>query len=297
MKTLNQEFTNWLQTLGFANSTVKSFPVYTKELIDYLQQNKTSKVQEITTEQIHTFFFYWKNRRNKTRGGGLSQNHINKGVTAIQNFVRFLNEAKNMNLEIQLERGHVNQQLPSVLTRHEIKELYRATEQVNKRTNPRVYTQRDKAMLIIFYGCGLRLSEGFNLKISDIQIDRKLVHVKTGKGNKERYVPISEHNLLDLQEYMNDARKWFLGDNDGEKSFFINQYGKPMRSFIQRLHTLQQETTIDKSFSVHTLRHSIATHLLENGMEIEHIRQFLGHSSLESTQIYTHINGQLSIDN
>jgi integrase/recombinase XerD len=289
MKTLNQEFTNWLQTLGFAKSTVKSFPVYTKELIDYLEQHKTTKIQEITTEQIHSFFFYWKNRKNKTRGGGLSQNHINKGITAIQNFVRFLNETKNQNLDITLEREQVNQQLPNVLTKHEINQLYQATEHLNKRNNPKAYQLRDKAMLVIFYGCGLRLNEGVSLQITDIQEDRKLIHVKTGKGNKERYVPISERNMIDLQEYIKHSRPWFLGDNLLEEAFFINQKGKAMQSFDKRLKLLKEETNITKTFSLHTLRHSIATHLLEGGMEIEHIKQFLGHSSLESTQIYTHI--------
>jgi len=294
MKDLNKDFTNWLETLGFAESSVKSFPIYSKELISYLEAKEITKPTEITAESINDFFFYWKNRKNKTRGGGLSKNHINKGITVIKLFLKFLKKTKNHTVYVKLERESQISKTPNILTLKEIHQLYEATYQSTKQGNTKAFGQRDRAMIAIYYGCGLRKNEGINLTINDILIEKKMILVRKGKGNKERFVPLTDNSLNDIEEYLNSGRNWFLEKRQkSEKKestyFFINIFGQPMQSFTARLQHLKDEARITKGASLHTLRHSIATHLLQSGMEIEQIQKFLGHASLESTQIYTHI--------
>jgi integrase/recombinase XerD len=142
----------------------------------------------------------------------------------------------------------------------------------------------------------MRRNEGVCLNLGDINFDRALVHVRKGKNYKERFVPVSKSSLKYLQDYVYDHRPELLQGNKSE-SFFVSQRGGRVQgqTLILRLKYLQQQTEnldlIEKEIGLHTLRHSIATHLLQAGMKLEYIARFLGHSSLESTQIYTHMAG------
>jgi len=298
MKNINNEFKQWLTTLGFADSSVKSLPQYVNEMLDYLKENNISEVNHITKESIQNFFFQWKNRKNKTSGAGLSVHHINKGALAINNFIKFLKATERHCIDLKLEREQVLPKTPQVLTQAEIKAIYEATYNNTKRINTTAFGQRDRAMLAVYYGCGLRRNEGYNLLTSDIQIDKKLIYVRKGKGNKERFVPIADKGLQDIEEYLDYGRKFFLGNKKNKikpnlEYFFISIHRKPMKEFTARIRLLTEDARINKKVSLHTFRHSIATHLLQSGMEIEQIKKFLGHASLESTQIYTHIINEI----
>jgi len=150
-------------------------------------------------------------------------------------------------------------------------------------------------MLAVFYGCGLRRNEGVQLDISDINFDRSMLHVRKGKNYKERLVPISKASLKHLQEYIYDYRPQL--SQSKIEAVFLSQRGFRIsgQSLLLRLKSLQLLSgNLDlqsKEIGLHTLRHSIATHLLSAGMKMESISRFLGHSSLESTQIYTHLTG------
>jgi integrase/recombinase XerD len=149
-------------------------------------------------------------------------------------------------------------------------------------------------MLTIFYGCGLRRNEGYHLDLSDINFDRQIVHVRKGKAYKERFVPFNKTNSQYLQDYIYDSRPKLVKDGK-QNALFISQRGIRMQaqSMALRLKILQQRSDNlelqEKDVRLHVLRHSIATHLLQNGMPLEKISRFLGHSSLESTQVYTHL--------
>lgn len=297
---LKEEFKHWLQLLGFAASTAKSLPNYINEMLHYLEANNITTAQEITEEAIKNFFFQWKNRKNKNTGAGLSQKHINKGITAINNFIKFLKKTGKKELTLKLEHGKEEAKAPQILSPSEIKSLYEATYTYSgrKRNNPEAFGQRDRAMLAIYYGCGLRKNEGVNLEVSDILWDKHMIYVRKGKGNKERYVPITAATMQDIQEYLDYGRKWFLKQRQKKQevhteAFFVNIWGDPMTDFAVRLNNLKEEAGINKTVRLHLLRHSIATHLLQEGMQLEQIQKFLGHSSLESTQIYTHIVNEL----
>ena len=294
MKQLNDEYKTWLQTLGFAISTVKSLPQYVAEMLIWMQEQGITGANQVTEEAIQNFFFHWKKRKNKRTGAGLSQNHANKAITAINNFIKFLNLTYKQQLNLKLKREKLQTKIPQVLTIQEVQAIYEATYSNTRRVNIEAFGQRDRAMLAIYYGCGLRRSEGNNLIMSDILTEKKLIYVRKGKGSKERFVPIAEKGLQDIEAYIHHGRKWFLKPRQKQSNpesdyFFINIEGKPMQEFTARVHLLKEAAGINKKISLHTFRHSIATHLLQCGMDIEQIKKFLGHASLESTQIYTHI--------
>lgn len=147
-------------------------------------------------------------------------------------------------------------------------------------------------MLTVFYSCELRRNEVYHLDMSDINFEKSVLHVRKAKGYKERLVPITQQSLQHLQNYLYDARPYFC--NDRNEAFLVTQTGKRLsgQAMLIRLKQLVQLTANtalqNKDIRLQPLRHSIATHLLQNGMKLERIKEFLGHSSLESTQIYTH---------
>ena len=147
-------------------------------------------------------------------------------------------------------------------------------------------------MLSIYYGCGLRRSEGVNLDVKDVLLKEKLVFVRSGKGNRERYVPMGASVREDLENYIYGTREKLLScKENNESALFVSIKAKRLcgGQLLGCIHKLTQTARIQKSVGLHTLRHSIATHLLQSGMTLEEVSRFLGHSSLESTQIYTHI--------
>ena len=149
-------------------------------------------------------------------------------------------------------------------------------------------------MLAVFYGCGLRLNEGASLELNDIDTARKVLHVRKGKHYKERFVPIAEKNMQEMMLYMDYARKELLQGNQSTYFFIGANKGEQMnkQSLYIRIKKLVKKANIKKQAGTHTLRHSIATHLLQSGMKLERIQQFLGHAGLDSTQIYTHLQNE-----
>jgi site-specific recombinase XerD len=250
-------------------------------------------------------------RTNLKQGGGLSTSSINSYITSMNLFAQYVNQTGKHILDINPKRLHSETDERIILSQQEIKQLYEATFTPH-RQNTIAMGQRDRAIIAIFYGCGLRKDEGTRLNLMDIDLIKKLVFVKKAKGNKQRYVPIAQKHAEDIRSYIEEGRYWFLEDHHqsnfmrksgrafpkkqetDDDAFFLNMEGKRMQSFYQRLDYMKEKAGIDKHFSTHNLRHSIATHLLQSGMPIEEIAKFLGHSTLESTQIYTHIVNQLN---
>jgi integrase/recombinase XerD len=156
---------------------------------------------------------------------------------------------------------------------------------------------RDKAMLALYYGCGLRKQEGISLNTVDILLDKDLIHVRKGKGYKARFVPISGQQKTDLENYLNYGRPYLQNLHKKEEALLLSIRGQRMSgaTAFERIQNLKAIAGIDKPIGLHTLRHSIATHLLKSGMKLEQIQRLLGHSSMESTQIYTHITHEATL--
>jgi integrase/recombinase XerD len=296
-KELETGFIRWLKTLNYSEETVKTRKRNIREFLLYLERCGITGVEGMSEEKVKLFVRYLQRRENKKYGSGLMNASINVAIGSVNRFFEYLQHTGNAAPD-NLKHLEDNYKVRNVLTQPEIYQLYDATWQKHHFANAQTQakqeavSQRDRAMLSIYYGCGLRKSEGTNLTTGDILIERKLIHVRKGKGNKERYMPVTDNNLKYIIEYLNTGRNLLVRESD---RFFINQYGEPCsdQALSARLARLVKNTGNNvlrtKKPTLHTLRHSIATHLLQQGMEIEMIRKFLGHSSLESTQIYTHI--------
>lgn len=311
-KSLLTDFTAWLDVLGYAETTVNSLPIHVKEMLHYLETEKQiTHITQVKSRHVSDFIKHVKIRHNQTYGGALSASTINKAIQSINTFVRYVNQTGKHILDFTAKQIENTINERTILTTKEIKEIYEATFTPH-RNNTIAMGQRDRAIIAIFYGCGLRKDEGARLNIFDIDTYKALVFVRKGKGNKQRYVPIANKHLQDIKDYLEEGRNWFLEDHDqtayhlrtgkafpkkqntDDEAFFLNKQGKRMYNYDFRFKYLKEKTAIEKQFSTHILRHSIATHLLQSGMPIEEIAKFLGHSSLESTQIYTHIVNKLN---
>lgn len=280
---LELDFKEWLALLGYAENTVYSMPLYMHGFFHWLENEQVRQVEQINAEHVQDFIVHLKKRPNSKYGGKLSNAYVNKYHQALTLLSQFVRQTNRGSFTVEIERLKQPRAIPQVLTPAEVKELYNACD-------GSVLGLRDKVMLGIFYGCGLRRNEGVHLDVSDIDFKGQLVYVRKGKNYKERYVPANEMILQHIRDYLDHSRP-FLQRKDKTPALFISDKGYRARgeSLLQRLRKLVKAAKINKQIGLHTLRHSIATHLLHSGMELKHIARFLGHDSLESTQIYTHI--------
>lgn len=305
---LEKSYIQWLGVTGYSESTINSFPLYIRSLFYYLESIEVKHITQATPLNIKRFLTHVQNRKNLRTGAGLSLSHINKHSVAINNFNTYLSLTGKYSLDINLRKIKGGYEEPSVLSVEEIKKLYNASYGEG-RHNPQAIGQRDRAIIALLYGCGLRRAEASKLNLNDIDLIKAMVFVKKAKGNKQRYVPIAPKHLHDIREYLEEGRNWFLEyhptaaskaaktrqlkEADSE-AFFLGQEGKRLKAFDYRLKILGQRAEIETPFSHHTLRHSIATHLLQSGMPLPEIAKFLGHATLDSTQIYTHIVNKIN---
>jgi len=298
-------FLKWLKTLNYSTETIKTRKRNIREFLLYMEQCGVPGIEEMSEETVKQFANYLKHRENKKYGSGLMNASINVAIGSVNKFFEYLQQIEK---PVPDNLGYVenNYKTKNILTMQEINQLYETTYQKHHfagehtQAKQAAVSQRDRAMLSIYYGCGVRKSEGVNLNTEDILIERKLIHVRKGKGSKERYVPVTENNMKYITEYLQVGRIVLLAGNETETdSFFINQYGENCsdQALTARLRRLVKNSGNSvlraKKPTLHTLRHSIATHLLRQGMEMELIQKFLGHGSLQSTQIYTHIVNEL----
>jgi integrase/recombinase XerD len=293
-------FKEWLQTLGYSEQAVYQLPNHVQEFLYYAESKGYAGLHQINNDLMKEYYYRLKERKNTRSGGGLSNAYLNKHLQALQKFIDYLRQNGRLilpRLDIQAEEN--NSGITDILTQKEIKQIFEATQlqyEPKKQDKGIMFYEamqmRDRAMLTAFYSCGLRRSEAYHLDISDINFEKQLLHVRKAKGYKERLVPLTANGIAYLQNYLYDGRPYF--STGKEEALFVTHYGKRLGSqqMLLRLKILIQLTgnaeLQQKDIHLHTLRHSIATHLLQNGMKLERIKDFLGHSSLESTQIYTH---------
>lgn len=292
--TLQTEYTNWLDTLGFSGGLVYDYTFRIKEFLHWLKQNNITHIINLTEKNIYAYINYLETRPNLRRKGGLSVAHLNHNFMAIDKFLEFLHQMGMETAPIPInhrikpdKQARINNIQP--LTQAEIKEL-----QANiKNTYPDfTFIQREikheqlRLIFVLYYACGLRRTEGQNLQIKDIDFDKKTIFIRQGKNYKDRVIPINKEVLKALEHYIYNFRNL---QKVKHNRLFLYTTGT-LNNNLQELQRITGNEQIRaKKLTLHILRHSIATHLLQNGMSIENIAKFLGHSTLDSTQIYTHI--------
>lgn len=274
-----EDFKTYLKRLGYSQGSQSMLPTCVSEFLQQLKAKNIYQLYEIEPTNIQQHYEYLTQRPNKRRTGGLSSRMINHHIYAIRLFLNYQEQIGNIkeNPISGLSFPRSESKPREVLTIEEIKQLYKAAE-----------TFREKAILGIFYGCGLRRSEGEALNIKDVSFNSSLLYVRDGKGKKRRVIPVNEKVMSDFKNYFHYER--FA--QQGEIALITNSTGRRMRGdkLNNTVKELILKSGIQKEISLHNLRHSIATHLLENGMSVEYVRDFLGHEHLEATQIYTRVS-------
>lgn len=258
---------------GLSQNTIDA---YRRDLTEFLEFCLSRNVEEINKiERIHISGYILKLHENK-----LNPTSIMRKTASLRGFFKWLcaNEICEKNPALTLEPPKIPQKLPKVITAEEINIIL--SENLNK---------REKVILELLYGCGLRVSELVNLKIHDIDISAKYLQC-TGKGSKERIVPIGSKALHAIKMYTKERDFILQKTRKTSKSLLLTEEGKNItrQEVYNFIHKLGEK--IHKSISPHTLRHTFATHLLENGADLRVVQELLGHSDVSTTQLYTHIS-------
>ncbi|MGQ9620386.1 MAG: tyrosine-type recombinase/integrase [Bacteroidales bacterium] len=280
---LTEGFKEWLHIIGYAPSTIDSLPRRTAELLEYVQTQGINSLSQVQSQHIRAYYELLKIKKSSQTGKLLRNSTLNGIIRAWRLFAHYLEETDQGTLNVDIPYEIDESVEREILTTSEIIALYNAADET-------ILGLRDRAILSVYYGCGLRSNEGLNLNLSDVMVEKGLLYVRKGKGYKERYVPFTESLKTDFRLYLQECRPKLVKDRP-EEAFLVNNQGKRIGSSTQtkRLKELLKQTNITKPIGLHNLRHSIATHLLKSGMQIEDIAKFLGHAYISSTQIYTHI--------
>lgn len=283
----SRKFSEWMMRLGYAQTTTESYTRQLTSFLEWLPTQQIESLEDVHQSDIEKFCQELHTRKNKLFGGALSSSYIQSHINVIRLLDRYLQltgQGKILQGKVQVEKGIKKHR--TILSQQEIKQLYESTDDS-------VMGYRDRAILAIYYGCGLRSAEGERIKLNHIHYEKGLLQVLPGKNYKGRYVPMSAGVAKDLKEYQQYSRPYLEPGNN--EQLIIGKFGKPMKgsSMGNRVKQLVEKTGIDKQISLHGLRHSIATHLLQGGMPLEQISRFLGHNSLDSTQIYTRLMEEL----
>ena len=260
-------------------NTVAAYGRDVEELCAYLQKMGLTRPEAADTASIETYI------ANRV-GGGLSKRSQARLISSIKSFYGFLDQEGRLddNPCDSLATPHLNPHLPSVLTYDEVKAILDSVDL------SRPDGHRNRAMLEVLYSCGLRVSELVGLHISDLFPKDGFVRI-VGKGNKQRLVPIGEVALEQIGFWMAD-RKLLTIKKDAEDILFVNRRGGKL-SRVAVFNLVREQAAaagIRKEISPHTFRHSFATHLVENGADLRVVQEMLGHESILTTEIYTHID-------
>ena len=301
MEKMIPQYLAYLHQLGYAASSIRGrHRRNIKEFISFMATYGMQEWQQIGVNHISDYLSYLRGRENKVVGGKLTEKAIYDKYRSLQLLYNLLAEKGvitiNPTSQIEVKAPPQRQRIITV-TQAVIKELYEACRD-----------DKERAVLSLNYGCGLRVGELELLEIRDLQLDDQYLIVKKGKGNKRRAVPMSSGVIKDLRNYLRKERPRLTAERHYHRTnqcVMLNQLGRPMKEWTYNrilqilahrastsLPALAGQELIKKRITTHMMRHSIATHLLGRGLDINQVRQFLGHVLLSTTQIYLHINSK-----
>ncbi len=260
---------------GLSRQTVVSYIEDLKQFFQFLPDRKY--VEDLLPEDLNEFV-----RRESVVGHSVST--VMRRLSSIRGFFIFLKKEKYYNDEIpEVKTMKKQERLPNCLSIEEVEDL------LNTPDIRRPEGLRDRAMLETMYASGLRVSELLALERSRVNFKKAIITI-FGKGAKERKVPLGDFAIEYIQKYVDEVRSKNPGSDS--KYLFLNRYGEPLsrQYFFKQIKKYAAEAGIISPVSPHTLRHSFATHLLENGAQLRAVQEMLGHSNIATTQIYTHIS-------
>ncbi|MCT4685889.1 site-specific tyrosine recombinase/integron integrase [Vallitalea sp.] len=258
-----RKYTQELTIQGYSSKTKKCYINHIKRFNNYINKH----IIEITENDVKMYLSYLMEKE-------CSHSYVNQAISSI----KFLNEyvLHKSKLTVYIERPKKERKLPNVLSKKEVKSVLTSLK-----------NNKHKTLLALIYSSGLRVGEVVKLKINDVDSQRMLIKIEKGKGNKDRYVMLSESILLQLRRYYKEYRpnKWLFEGADEDKHITERTVQRIFKNACEK-------GCVTKKVSVHSLRHSFATHLLENGTDIRYIQELLGHACSKTTEIYTHVTNK-----
>ncbi|MCM3122275.1 site-specific tyrosine recombinase XerD [Mesobacillus sp. AQ2] len=265
---------------GLSKNTIVSYKRDLNSYIHYLKNvEQLGELNGVQRPQIVHFLKFLKD-------SGKSSKTLARHIASIRAFHHFLLREKAVDHDptVHIESPQHERSLPKVLSMEEVETLLESP----KLSDPFGY--RDKAMLEMMYATGIRVSELIGLKLSDVHLTMGFVRCM-GKGSKERIIPIGKTASDAIEEYLEKGRPKLASKKHKDDSLFLNHHGKGLsrQGFWKILKRLTADAGIEKELTPHTLRHSFATHLLENGADLRAVQEMLGHADISTTQIYTHV--------
>lgn len=264
---------------GLAQNSIVSYERDLKGYLHYLKDESILSLNHVQRAHIIQFLGYLKEN-------GKSPKTIARHVASIRAFHQFLlrDKAVDQDPSVHIEPPKLERTLPSILNLREI-ELLLETPKLNDQ-----FGLRDKAMLELLYATGIRVSELIALDIDHVHVKMGFVRC-TGRGRKERILPVGQKAIEAIQLYLEDGRPYLIGKNSQENALFLNHQGKRLtrQGFWKILKKLAAEAGIAKELTPHTLRHSFAAHLVENGADLKAVQEMLGHADISTTQMYAQV--------
>lgn len=264
---------------GLSFNTVTSYRYDLLKYYEFVVLKKQLTFQNVDREIIAQYYHYLNQIK-------LAINSIFRNLVALKMFYRFLLSERYIenDLALYIEFPKLTKKLPEVLN---LKELDKLLAEKNFKG---LIGKRDQAIIELLYATGIRVTELINLKRNDINLDHQLLKC-IGKGNKERWIPFTERVQNVLIDYLQTIRPKFKKRKETDR-LFLNNHGQPIsrQSIFYLVKKYAQESGIRKNVTPHTLRHTLATHLIENGADLRTVQEMLGHSDISTTQIYTHVS-------
>jgi integrase/recombinase XerD len=265
---------------GLSDNSVYAYTYDLKKFGDFLSSQHKNMLSA-TGDDIRQFLKFEKMKKHN------SSRTLARSLAAIRQFYNFIADTvgdETDNPTSKIETPQVKKTLPEYLTIKEINKLNKSISEEG------IYELRDKALFELLYSCGLRISEAVELVIHNIDFTNRYIRV-LGKGSKERLVPVNEEAIRLLKRYLKESRPVILGSNRTSEFVFISKKGPTLnrKSVWRLLKGYVERLEIHKNITPHTLRHSFATHLIENGADLRSVQELLGHMDISTTQVYTHV--------
>lgn len=278
METWISKFIDFLENdKHLSLNTLQSYKRDIEQYISYLREIKISDLKKTGKTTVITYLLHLKKI-------GRATSTISRNLASIRSFYQYLAKmkVKDDDPTYDLESPKVEKKLPQILSTKEVELLLEQPKCIDLKG------YRDKAMLELLYATGIRVSELISLDIDDIDMD--MGFIRCSKGSRERMIPIGSLAIQALQDYLTKARDLLIHDKD-QRALFVNINGGRLtrQGFWKIIKQYKNQAKINKDITPHTLRHSFAAHLLENGADLRSIQEMLGHSDISSTQIYAQI--------
>lgn len=283
---LYNDFADFIKLKGYSRGKKTCYPSNVREFLFFIETRGVTEIKNVIAMDVVQYYEYLRERPNQRRDGGLSDSMISGHLFSLRLFFDYLMDMG----EVTASPAH----LPKFnVVKHKERQILTVAE--IKEVNNACVTKMEKALIAIAYGCGLRRSEIEMLDTNDIMLHKGILLVRDGKFGKTRTVPLSDKAVKTLKEYIIDERPYLFPKQGMETkpAFFINKNGERMAGQYLGdvlkviLNRTQNTTILAKNITLHCLRHSIATHLLDNGADMKFVQEFLGHSMMDTSTLYS----------